>query len=203
MAQTRSPEEVRAQIQSYIEAKRQAGESPDLNVMQRIILGTGGLGMMKGNIQPVWAALRGKADLWHGTGTNTLLMPNTAGEANKGGILNEGLVPEISERLGLDPNALAEHFDANKASLGSRIYYRSTPEGIAYWGGKGNEAGFGSSATKNNSANWRTRPSSAWAWTAPHLMPRETSSSPVPPRCLSGCRENPSQIPAQIPAGFP
>jgi hypothetical protein len=86
----RDPEEVKKIVDDYIQKKREAGEKPDLSLLQRFLLGSTGLGMIRGNMHPVTSALRGNADLWHGSAPENLLMPDEYGNLTKG-ILNEGL----------------------------------------------------------------------------------------------------------------
>jgi hypothetical protein len=81
----RSPEEIKNIIDNYNEEKRRAGEKSDLSLLQRLLLGSTGLGMVRGNVHPVLSAIRGNADLWHGSAPENLMM------ADGKGILNEGL----------------------------------------------------------------------------------------------------------------
>jgi hypothetical protein len=82
----RSPEEMKAIIDAYIEKKRELGEKPDPAWYDRLLYAGTGLGILRGNLTPVIAGIKGNADMWHGSPAHNL-MPNALGE----GILNEGL----------------------------------------------------------------------------------------------------------------
>jgi hypothetical protein len=82
----RAPEEMKAIIDAYIEKKRELGEKPDSSWFDRLFYAGTGLGMLRGNLTPVLAGIKGNADMWHGSPAHNML-PNELGE----GILNEGL----------------------------------------------------------------------------------------------------------------
>ena len=82
----RSPEEMKAIIDAYLKKKKEQGEEPDRSLLERIIYGGTGAGILRGNLTPVIAGIKGNADMWHGSPAHNI-MPNELG----GGILNEGL----------------------------------------------------------------------------------------------------------------
>jgi hypothetical protein len=81
----RNVEELKKIIDKYNDKKFQQEGENDRDIPTRLMLGTTGLGMVRGNIKPILAAIKGNQDLWHGSNIENLLMPD-----NKG-ILNEGL----------------------------------------------------------------------------------------------------------------
>jgi hypothetical protein len=82
----RTPEEMKAIIDAYVKKKKEVGEEQDKSLLERIIYGGTGAGILRGNLTPVIAGIKGNADMWHGSPAHNL-MPNELG----GGILNEGL----------------------------------------------------------------------------------------------------------------
>lgn len=82
----RTPEEMKAIIDAYVKKKKEKGEESDRSLLDRIIYGGTGLGILRGNLTPVIAGIKGNADMWHGSPAHNML-PNELGA----GILNEGL----------------------------------------------------------------------------------------------------------------
>ena len=82
----RTPEEMKAIIDAYTQKKKDLGEKADVPWFDRGFYGGTGLGMLRGNLEPVIAGIKGNADMWHGSPAHNV-MPNDLG----GGILNEGL----------------------------------------------------------------------------------------------------------------
>lgn len=82
----RTPEEMKAIIDAYIQKKRDIGEKSDVPWYDRAFYAGTGLGMIRGNLAPVLGGIKGNADMWHGSPAHNM-MPNELGE----GILNEGL----------------------------------------------------------------------------------------------------------------
>lgn len=99
----RSPAEVKELLTSYMDKKREAGEKPDLGIIQRVMLGSAGVGMVRGNMHPIIAGLKGRENLWHGSATKNLMTPEG------GGILNEGLSLQYSGINNRANNALTRN----------------------------------------------------------------------------------------------
>lgn len=83
----RSPEEIKQLVDKYYAKQRKKGKpQSNMTPMQRLFLGSTGLGMMRGNLSGLYGMTTGRGNYWHGAPTESLF-ENQLGK----GILNEGL----------------------------------------------------------------------------------------------------------------